>query len=155
MRRILFLLILIFLIIQVFQPRRNTATDILKSDIVNLYDLPDSVEVLLMNTCFDCHSNNSEYPWFTNIQPIAWFVKNNIDNGKTNLNFSNFGNYDNKTAIKKLTKISEVMRQSKMPLDSYKWYNKKAELTSIERNLISNWAISLKDSLERVAQTNY
>lgn len=140
---------------QVFQPSRNTSSDILKSDIVSLYEVPDSVEVLLLNTCYDCHSNNSEYPWFTNIQPIAWFVKNNIDNGKSKLNFSNFGNYENKTAIKKLTKISEVMRQGKMPIDSYKWYNKKAELTSMERNLILNWANNLKDSLEQTSQTNY
>jgi hypothetical protein len=155
MRRILFLIIILFLILQVFQPSRNTSSDILKTDIANMYNLPDSVEVLFINRCYDCHSNNSEYPWFTNIQPIAWFVKNNIEKGKSHLNFSNFGEYDQKTIIKKLNKLSEVMRQDKMPIKTYKWYYKKASLNSTERILIANWAINLKDSLERSATTNY
>jgi len=85
-------LIIAFVIIQFFHPQKNLATTKSEKDITTMYPVPDSVLHILQKACFDCHSNNTRYPWYFNIQPVAWWMNDHITEAKGDLNFSEFGN---------------------------------------------------------------
>src|SRR5690348_13454762 len=84
-------LLIAFVVIQFFRPAKNISATVLPEDMNVLYPIPDSVHQVLQKACFDCHSNNTRYPWYFNIQPIAWWMGDHIDEGKKELNFSEFG----------------------------------------------------------------
>lgn len=151
-KKIFYSFLAIIAVLQLFQPDRNLSVENYSTDIANHYVVPDSVEALINTVCYDCHSNNTDYPWFMNIQPLGWYIQGKINKGKSELNFSEFGTLFKDKAIEKLEDIEEVMKKNKMPLQSYKWFNKKADLTFEQRELISKWANDLskqiaKDSL--------
>lgn len=146
-KKIFYSILALFAILQLFQPDRNVSTENFKTDLANHYHIPDTVETLLNNICYDCHSNNTDYPWFINIQPIGWYIQSKVDKGKTKLNFADFGNLTKKEAVDKLDNIQEVMKKNTMPLHAYKWANKDANLTIEQRNAIANWALSLSKQI--------
>ncbi len=133
--------------IQFIQPVHNKSGQVLTTDISKLVSIPDSVQVVLKNACYDCHSNNTNYPWYSNIQPMGWLLANHIKEGKAVLNFSKFGNYSSRKQLSKLTGIANSIKDDNMPLSSYKWMHKKARLTKDEKTLIINWVQQSKDSL--------
>src|SRR5690606_36909495 len=89
------------------------------------------------------HSNNTVYPWYTNIQPIGWWMASHINEGKEELNFSTFGTYAKERADHKLEEIIEVLDEGTMPLQSYLWMHGDAAVTQEESQLITAWIISL------------
>ncbi|MCZ2222085.1 MAG: heme-binding domain-containing protein [Chitinophagales bacterium] len=138
-KKIFYSIIALFAILQLFQPDRNISNENFKTELANHYQIPDSVETLLNKACYDCHSNNTDYPWFYNIQPIGWYIQNKIDKGKHKLNFSEFGNLTKKEAVDELDNIKEMIDKNTMPLHSYRWINKDADLTIEQRHVISQW----------------
>ena len=92
-KRFLLLLLLVFIGIQFFRPAKNKSEGISANDITAKYAVPDDVKAILKTSCYDCHSNNTNYPWYSNIQPVAWWLKDHIDEGKRELNFSEFASY--------------------------------------------------------------
>ncbi len=141
---LLYFLLPAFVVLQIFQPERNTSIENFVTDIGNTHKMPDSIENIITSICYDCHSNNTEYPWFTNIQPIGWYVNNKVTHGKKNLNFSEFGKLTIELQAKKLDQVSEALTQKNMPPNSYMRYNKAANLTDAQRKMLSDWAIQLK-----------
>ena len=88
--------------------------------------------------CYDCHSNKSVYPWYTYTQPIGWFVKNHIEEGKEHLNFSEFGSYTAEKQAHKLEECYELIEKGEMPLSSYTLIHKEAVLTTEQQtNLVT------------------
>jgi hypothetical protein len=102
---------------------------------------------ILKTACFDCHSDNTRYPWYADIQPVAWFMSNHIRTGKENLNFSEFGAYSHRKQVNKLRAIDSSVNSGSMPLWSYNLIHTNARLTYREQILIINWARKTKDSL--------
>ena len=133
--------------IQFIQPAHNKNGQILATDILKMVSISDSVQLVLKNACYDCHSNNTNYPWYVNIQPMGWLLANHIKKGKAVLNFSEFGSYTTRRQISKLKSIADQIRGDDMPLASYKWMHKNARLTKDEKAMIINWVQQLKDSL--------
>lgn len=121
----------------------NVQTTKLPTDISNLYTVPDDVESVLQRSCYDCHSNNTDYPWYINIQPAAMFLEGHINDGKRHLNFSDFGSYDKKRQLKKAEDIKEEMERDGMPLKSYTILHKGTKLNADERALLTGWANDL------------
>lgn len=146
-KKVFYFLLVIFAIIQLFQPDRNSSAENLSSELANQHRLPDSIENLLSTVCYDCHSNNTDYPIFINLQPIGWYMQSKVEKGKKHLNFSEFGNYSANEAINKLEEIDEAMKNNRMPLQAYRWYNKEANLTDEQRQTISAWALQLKQNI--------
>jgi hypothetical protein len=146
-KKIFYIILALFALMQLFQPERNLSSENFKAELANFYEIPDTVETLLNNACYDCHSNNTDYPWFINVQPIGWYMQNKIDRGKNKLNFSNFGELNTKDAIDVLEDIQEAMKKNTMPLASYKWYNKEADLTIEQRDAIAEWALMLSKQI--------
>ena len=146
-KKILLSLLVVFIVIQFIQPAHNKSKQLLSTDISKLISIPDSVQVVLKNACYDCHSNNTQYPWYINIQPAGWLMAKHIRKGKEDLNFSEFGSYSLRKQVSKLAGIVNSIKDDNMPLPSYKWMHKNARLTSDKKTLIINWAQKSKDSL--------
>ena len=139
-RKILFLVLAVFLLMQLYQPARNSdGGQMLPSHITKLYNVPDSVNAILVSSCYDCHSNNTRYPWYSYIQPARFFMERHIKNGKKELNFSEFGNYSKRRQESKLESISKQVKSGEMPLASYTWLHKNSKLTHQQKEMIINW----------------
>ncbi len=141
--------VIIFISIQLIRPARNKSDGVPAADISKLVIVPDSVQVILANACYDCHSNNTRYPWYINIQPMGWFMAKHIRKGKAALNFSEFGSYSPRKQASKLTEIANSVRDGIMPLASYRWFHKKARLSGDEKRRLINWVHQTKDSLSK------
>jgi hypothetical protein len=146
-KKILLSILVVFIAIQFIQPARNKNGGVLATNISKMISIPDSVQVVLKNACYDCHSNNTNYPWYSYVQPMGWMLNNHIRNGKKELNFSDFGSYSARRQQSKLKSIASQIRDSEMPLSSYTWVHKTARLTKEEKALIINWVQQSIDSL--------
>ena len=146
-KRILLATGIIFICIQFIQPDHNKNGQVLNTDISKMIVVPDSVQTILKNACYDCHSNNTNYPWYSNIQPMGWLMANHIKNGKAELNFSEFGTYPLRRQVNKLTGIANSIQDGIMPLSSYKLMHKNAQLTTSEKTVLIKWVEQSKDSL--------
>ncbi len=148
-RKILIIGVVIFLLMQLYQPGRNKDNGaVLPSHITKLYHVPDSVQVILAATCYDCHSNNTKYPWYSYIQPARFIMERHIRNGKKDLNFSEFGNYSKRRQESKLERIIKQVKSGEMPLTSYTILHKNSKLTSKQKETIINWIDSILKSNE-------
>ena len=143
----LLVFILVFIIIQFSRPERNLNRQILPADFSKSFNPPANLQGILTNACYDCHSNNTRYPWYTNIQPMAWIMGSHIKNGKDKLNFSEFRNYSISRQISKLKGIANSIKDGIMPLTSYELMHKNARLTEADKSLVIDWIENKADSL--------
>ena len=135
--------------IQFIQPARNENGQALPTDISRTVSIPGNVKSLLQTACNDCHSNNTNYPWYARIQPMGWLLANHIKDGKADLNFNEFGIYSQRRQQSKLKSIASQVKDDEMPLASYTMLHKNAKLTKEQKALIIDWALNAKDSLEQ------
>lgn len=142
-RKIFIVLVIGMVIIQFIRPARNTSIAVTADDMNVIYPIPDSVNQVLQKACYDCHSNNTRYPWYANVQPVAWWMNDHITEGKKELNFSEYGKRTLPKRAKKLKKLAKEVQEGGMPLDSYTWIHKDAVLTDREKKMIIDWANNL------------
>jgi hypothetical protein len=146
-KKILLTIGIVFIVIQFIRPVHNKSGQVLTTDISKVITIPDTVLTLLKNACFDCHSNNTDYPWYSNIQPIGWLMAYHIKQAKNELNFSEFGAYSQRRQLSKLDGIANSIKDNIMPLKSYKIMHKSAQLSTDEKSLLINWEQQSIDSL--------
>lgn len=141
--RVLVVFILVLIIaIQFFRPVRVNGQ--VSEDISSVLPMSDSVMLILKNACYDCHSNNPRYPWYFNVQPIGWLLSRHIDEGREELNFNDFGKYNNGKQSEKLEHIIHTIEDNEMPLKSYRLVHKQARLSGREKLLLTTWAEEAK-----------
>lgn len=148
-RKILLAILTVLIVIQFIQPARNENGQALPKDISRTISIPSNVQLVLQTACYDCHSNNTNYPWYANIQPMGWLLSSHIKDGKAELNFNEFGSYSQRRQQSKLKSIASQVKDDEMPLASYMMLHKKAKLTKEQKGLIIDWALQAKDSLEQ------
>lgn len=146
-KKILLFILAVFIAIQFIQPAHNTNAQLLATDITHTYRIPENVQMIFRKSCYDCHSNNTRYPWYVYIQPIGWFMARHIKKGKTNLNFSEFGTYSKRKQFNKLRAIETSIKEGTMPLTSYTLIHKDAKVTSGDKAVVNFWIRKTKDSL--------
>ena len=143
-RKIALIGIMILLLIQLYQPARNSDNgQVLPVHIEKVYAMPKSVQQALQNSCYDCHSNNTHYPWYSYIQPTRAFMESHIKDGKKDLNFSEFGNYSERKQQSKLKSIIKQVKSGEMPLSSYTLIHKNAILPTAQKQEIITWINTL------------
>ena len=149
LKKILFTLLALFLIIQLFRPEKNTSNDLTYA-VSKKYDVPDEVVLILKNACNDCHSNNTVYPWYANVQPASWWLDEHVKDGKKDLNLSEFTNLPIAVQNHKFEEIIEVIDENEMPLESYTYLglHTEANLTSEEKSALKSWAGKQMDFLK-------
>lgn len=148
LKRLLLVLLIAFVVIQFFRPQKNIAAGISTNDITTKYTVPENVQQILKTSCYDCHSNNTVYPWYSNIQPVAWWLKDHIDEGKRELNFSEFAAYRIGRQYRKLEEINGEVKEDKMPLSSYTLIHSDAKLSNEQKLILANWVTVLRDSIK-------
>lgn len=148
LRKILIVVVVILAVIQFIRPPRNTEGTVSANGIRNVVNVPDSVSLILAKACFDCHSNNTRYPWYSNVQPVGWWLDRHITDGKKELNFSEFASYTGRRQANKLSRISEVVSEGDMPLKSYRLIHRDARLSDNEKKLLIRWADLSREKLE-------
>jgi hypothetical protein len=146
-KKILLGLLVALVLIQFIQPSRNKSSEILSTDMTRTNNVPGSVRIILKTACYDCHSNNTNYPWYSRIQPFGWLLSRHIRKGKAELNFSEFGSYSLRRQITKLNGIANSIKDETMPLGSYRMIHQNARLSKEDKVLLIEWATRTKDSL--------
>ncbi|MGL2963808.1 heme-binding domain-containing protein [Flavobacterium sp. RSB2_4_14] len=147
-KKILFIGLIIFLLMQLYQPARNISFEQdITGNFTKVYNVPKNIETILRTSCYDCHSNNTYYPWYSYIQPSRFFMESHIAAGKENLNFNEWGNYSARKQNNKLDRIAKQIKSNEMPLSSYTMIHKNATLSATQKKKIINWISQLKDSL--------
>lgn len=116
-------------------------------DLTVLRPPPADVQAVLQRACFDCHSNQTRYPWYAEVQPIGWWLSNHVKEGKSHLNFSTFGSYSAKRQSRKLGELVEEVEGGHMPLWSYRLAHKDARLSPAEITALTDWADAVRDDL--------
>ena len=129
-----------FFVIQFFPPERNTAPLDPAEDFLVLSSPPDDLADLIKNSCYDCHSNQTVYPWYSRVAPVSLYLDKHIQKGKEDLNLSEYGSMDKADKIKVLNDFYEVVDAGSMPLLSYSLIHKAARLSEEEKEAIINWS---------------
>jgi len=140
MKKFLLVLLVILIVIQFFQPKKNRGPVDQSQQIETLFETPDSVAILLKDACRDCHSNNTDHPWYSYVQPFAWWLADHIEEGKGELNLDEFGTYDAKKQDHKLEEVVEMIEKGAMPLKPYPILHKGARLSDSEKAALIDWA---------------
>lgn len=148
MKVILGIFIAAAVVIQFFRPEKNlsaVAPD--RNDLLVMHPPPAAVGDVLKRACYDCHSDNTRYPWYAEVQPVAWWLDRHVREGKEHLNFSQFGGYSTKRQLHKLDELIGEVEDGKMPLASYKFVHADARLTAAEVDMLVAWAEDLQDDI--------
>jgi hypothetical protein len=140
--------IVIFLLMQLYQPARNVDYGpVTPIHLSKTFSVPEKVQTILQTSCFDCHSNSTNYPWYSYVQPVRMFLDSHINEGKENLNFSEFGTYSKRKQRSKLDRMIKQIQSDEMPLDSYTIIHKNAILTKESKAVLLNWMEKKSDSI--------
>ena len=132
-------LLVAFVGIQFIPTSRNQSEEVPPTDFMLVKNVPTEVKSILMISCYDCHSNNTHYPWYQKVQPVSWYLEGHIEDGKEELNFSDFGSYSDRMQKAKMRSIISQVEDGKMPLPSYTLLHPEAELTAEEKQLLVKW----------------
>ena len=136
-----------FVGIQFVPTERNQSDTIPATDFMMVNAVPNDMQAILQGSCYDCHSNNTKYPWYNKVQPVAWFLENHIKDGKTELNFSEWDTYSNRRKTSKLRSIIKQIESGEMPLESYTIIHREASFSNQDKQMVIQWVTNLKDSL--------
>ena len=141
LKKVVLGLLAILVIIQFFRPEKNESNEQTFALAKN-YEVPENVKQILKVACNDCHSNLTQYPWYSNVQPVAWWLNDHIEHGKRDLNFSNFTHMPIAVQNHKFEEIVEMVEEREMPLASYTNFglHKEANLSEEQRKMIIDWA---------------
>lgn len=142
------IILIAFIGIQFFRPAKNLEASVSANHISNLAAIPADVNTILEKACNDCHTNNSKYPWYFNIQPVGIWMNGHIKEAKSKLNFSEYTDKRPRYKYHKMEEVVEMVEDDKMPLPSYTWTHKDAVLTPEEKTKLIDWANSVMELLK-------
>jgi len=141
------ILIGLAVIIQFFPSGRPETTADKQADLIANNNLPDSVKQILKTSCYDCHSNETVYPWYAYVAPVSWLVSRDVRIGRKKLNFSEWENLDKIKKATQLDNISDEVDDEEMPMPIYLVMHSDAKLTQEQRNALIAWTEDYADSL--------
>ena len=134
------LLFLLFAGAQFVRPARVNPPAAAGQSLEEHAHVPPEVAGVLKRSCMDCHSNRTEWPWYSNVAPASWFVIDHVNHGRRHLNFSKWGEYDRRRADNLLSDICTTAKSGFMPLDSYTLVHRSARLTPADVKTLCDWA---------------
>lgn len=147
-KKIVWLSILaIVIIIQVIPTGRPEVIEQNKNDLIANNVIPDSVASLLKNSCYDCHSNQTVYPWYAYVAPVSWLVVRDVKVGRKHMNFSKWESLSKTDKAKHLTDINDEVSMGSMPMVIYPIMHPEARLTAEERQMIIDWTDEFGEAL--------
>jgi hypothetical protein len=141
-RKILIVMLIMFLVIQVIRPARNNGSADGPNDITHFIQVPDTIQHILKTSCYDCHSNHTVYPWYAEINPVGLWLRNHINDGKRAINFSDLSGFTKKKLDHRMRDIAETVEKVEMPLGSYTFIHRYAILDSGQIKMVKTWSAS-------------
>lgn len=138
----------VLVIIQFFQIDKTQPEADMNADFITLEQPPAEVANLLRSACYDCHSYDVEYPWYTNVQPVAWWIDYHIEDGQGHLNFAEWGNYTYRRADHKAEEVIEYVENGEMPLPSYRLMHPEARLSDDQRQVLMDYFVALRADMK-------
>lgn len=138
MKRALLIILALFLFAQFFQTDKDNPATVASLQI----KAPEDIRQIFKNACYDCHSYETKWPFYSYIAPMSWSIKSHVEDGRASLNFSIWGSYDE---VKKQKLQKEIFRTiyASMPPSSYVTFHKEAELSNEQRKQVRDWLINL------------
>ncbi len=146
---IVLLLFFAFVGLQFFRSERTNPAVIGSETLQETMYVPKEVDQVLKRSCSDCHSNETVYPWYSNIAPISWKVVQHIDEGRDELNFSKWGTYGNQRKARKLEEICEEVEERNMPHNQYLWIHWDAALSDSDIKTLCDWTAQAVENLKK------
>ena len=140
-KKIAWALLIVFLGMQLWRPDKNIASDPEHlTPFLTETNPSEEVKAILKSSCFDCHSNQTRYPWYNNVAPVSWWLDGHIEEGKEHFNASAWSDYNDKKKDHKLEELIEEVEEGEMPLNSYTWTHADARLTEAQMEAVIAWA---------------
>jgi hypothetical protein len=150
--KILIGIVVIFIGLQFFGIDKQNPTSDLSLDLITVTQPNEEVKQILKSACYDCHSNLTRYPWYTNITPLSWWIKDHIDEGRDELNFSEWDSYSDRRKDHKLDEVVELVEEGEMPLQSYTIAHSDARLTAEQKQMIIDYAKKVQQDIGYVPE---
>ena len=107
------------------------------------------VKEILKNSCYDCHSNETVWPWYSYVAPVSWLITNDVKDGRRHLNFSEWELLSTRDQIKASDEIREEVEEGEMPLPIYTFMHGDADLTEDQTKVIAEWTKTITDSVSK------
>lgn len=146
MKRILKIIVVVlfvaFVVIQFIRPDFTNPPVVADQTLEAATEIPENVKMILSRSCADCHTHNTVYPWYSKIQPAAWFLAEHINDGRRHLNFSEWAKLDDRRKKRKLEEVCEQVESREMPLPSYLWIHRDAGMSDEEIKILCDWTKS-------------
>lgn len=139
---ILVAIVIALVIIQFIRIDKTNPQSDVKHDYFSTVNAPAEVQMILKESCYDCHSNETNYPWYSNVSPVSWFLKSHINEGREHMNFSEWGLYTAKQKNKLIEESMEEIKENKMPLKSYTLMHPESKLDAEKKEILLNWLLS-------------
>jgi hypothetical protein len=141
------ILAIVVLLIQFVRPEKTNPSADAALALQQNMEVPAAVDEMLRTSCFDCHSNETEWPWYASVAPSSWLVVHDVNEGRRHLNFSEWGNYPPRVADHKLEEVIEMVEEEEMPLGVYLILHGDARLDAGQRSALVQWAGAARNSV--------
>jgi len=139
----------IFVALQFTNPSRTNPPVV--HDFLAAETPPPPIAALFRGACYDCHSYETQWPWYSHIAPVSWLIANDVQGGRRHLNFSNWPVDDPERAAKRLENASEELGYKEMPPAKYQAIHPASRLTTDQRQQLIQWLDSEAKRLKTVA----
>ena len=143
-KSILIGVLVVFAIMQLFQIDKTNPPARQDEDFITITQPPQKIETILRTACYDCHSHETAYPWYTSVAPISWWIRRHINEGREHLDFSIWAQYDADKKDHKLEECVEEVKEGEMPFNSYTWIHSEAKLSADQRRELADWFASIR-----------
>ena len=137
-----------FIVLQFFRIDKTNPAVVQAETLEASVAVPPDISLIIGKSCSDCHTNQTQYPWYSNVQPAAWMLKSHIDEGRQKLNFSIWKTYELKRRSRKFEQICEQVESKEMPLPSYLWIHRDAILSDSDGKALCDWAKQEKEKVD-------
>lgn len=151
---LLLILLILFIAIQFFGIEKSVPEYDESGDFLSEFNPPSDVVTIFRSACYDCHSYETTYPWYSNVQPFGWWLQGHIDEGRDEMNLSLWIEFSRSDADHLLEEIGEVVEEEEMPLPSYTYVHSEARLSDEQRESLTNWVAELRTSLQQRSDTS-
>jgi hypothetical protein len=146
-KKIVLVLAAAFVILQFVRPEKNVGSPSTQN-IAQHFSVPTGVQTVLQRSCYNCHSNNTVYPWYAEVQPAGWFLAKHIRDGKRGLNFDEYATYRLMKQYRRFQDIIDQVQNDEMPLPSYLIIHRDAKLNSSQKDELIQWCTAMRDSMK-------
>ncbi|MDC1515127.1 heme-binding domain-containing protein [Polaribacter sp.] len=153
-KKIGYFLLILLIVAQFFSPEKNEGNLIAVVPFLNETNPPENVKIILETTCFDCHSNKTNYPWYNSITPVNYWLESHVNDGKKHLDFSKWSSYSLKRKEHKMDELHEEVSEGEMPLKSYTLTHADANLTAAQIAAVVSWGKKVQGDYQQQLNAN-